>query len=361
MQTEWGWLVAIYLFLGGLGAGAFLVAAVFELSGKRDEFEFCPITLVGAILPGPLVAIGTILLIFDLGAGLREPLRILHMYSNPNSVMTWGIWILTAFIPLALAYGVLELVDTFGNKGKEKAILASTPIALPSDAPTEIDQVVATVLEGDKIPAVDSLQVSEETPETEKKPAKRFPVRTLKRIVAAVGSVFAVVTALYTGVLISAAGPAIPFWSIPLIPSTAIPAMPFLFLVSAISTGMSLTVLLSGSLAESEIQKKIRQLPVIHLVLILLEAALIALMLISASGQGGSAALSAQALISGGNSLVFWILFVLPGLVIPLVVIVLRRVGVHWRPLELIEGILILVAGLVLRYLVLASGIPVVL
>ena len=76
MQTVWEWLPAIYLFLGGLGAGVFIVGATFELYGKRYQFDFCPTTLVGATIPGPVIALGTVLLIFDLGAGMREPWRI---------------------------------------------------------------------------------------------------------------------------------------------------------------------------------------------------------------------------------------------------------------------------------------------
>ena len=109
-QPVWDWLVAIYLFLGGLGAGAFLVAAALEFSGIRSRLEFCPTSLVGAALSGPLVGIGALLLVFDLGAGMREPLRIFYMFSNPASVMTWGIWILTLFLPLCFLYGLLELM-----------------------------------------------------------------------------------------------------------------------------------------------------------------------------------------------------------------------------------------------------------
>ena len=309
MQSVWGWLVAIYLFLGGLGAGAFLVAATLELSGKRYKFDFCPTTLVGATLSGPLVGIGALLLVFDLGAGMREPVRIFHMFANGSSVMTWGIWILSCFIPLALVYGLLEVIDTFRKGGKE--------------------------------------------------PAGRLPVRTIKRIVAAIGSVFAVGTALYTGVLLSAVGPSMPFWSTPLLPSLSIPVLPLLFLVSALSTGVALTVLLSGTLVVGDVQKQLRRFPVVHLVLILLEVALMALLLTTALGQGGAAAQATQALASGSNSPIFWALFVVPGLAIPLVTLALGVAGVHWRSLELVEGICILAAGLVLRYLVLISAIPV--
>lgn len=309
MESVWGWEVAIYLFLGGLGAGAFLVAALFELSGKRYQVDFCPASLVGAVLSGPLVGIGALLLVLDLGAGMREPLRIFQMFSNPASVMTIGIWILTVFIPLALVYGLLELTGTFWK---------------------------------DRITWLN-----------------RLPVRPIKKVLAAAGLLLAVGTGLYTGFLISAAGPAVPFWSMPLLPSLAVPLMPFLFLVSAVSTGVSLTALVSGTLAAQDMQAQIRRLPLIHLALLAAEIALVALMLFTALGQGGAAAQAAQALASGSNSLLFWALFVVPGLVIPLVVLALGAAGKHWPALELAAGCCIIVAGLVLRYLVIISGLPV--
>lgn len=306
-QPVWDWFVAIYLFLGGLGAGAFLVAAVVELTGKRYEYEVCPTTLVGAALSGPLVGIGTLLLVLDLGAGMREPLRILHMFTNPASVMTWGIWILTLFIPLALVYGLLEIWDTYRR------------------------------------PAAES---------------RRSTLRTARRIVAAVGAVLAVGTAVYTGVLLSAVGPALPFWSMGL-PGVPLPVMPLLFLVSAVSTGVALTVLVSGTLMVGDVRQKMRRLPVVHLVLLGLEVALVAVLLLLALGQGGVAAEAVQALTTGRHSPIFWGLFVVPGLIIPLAVLVAGAAGVHRRLLELVAGACIILAGLVLRYLVLISGIPV--
>jgi len=318
MQTVWEWLPAIYLFLGGLGAGAFLVAATLEFSGKRYEFDFCPPTLVGAILPGPLVALGTVLLIFDLGAGLREPWRIFYMFTHFSSVMTWGIWILSVFIPLALVYGFLEVMDTYPlvweRMTKRLALL------------------------------------------------QRLSVRRIKRIVAAVGAVFAVATALYTGLLLSAVGPAIPFWSTSVLPFLPIPMMPLLFLVSAISTGIGLTVDLSGTLALPDMQKRFRRLPLIHLALIGIEAVLLGLLLFTAFVEGGAAAQAARDIAMGPHSLVFWILIVLVGFVFPLAVHAYTLgLGRHPRLLHLGAGIGIVVAGLILRYVVLVSGIPVTL
>jgi len=91
----WGWQIAWYLFLGGLGAGATLTSLVASRAGSR----FGPIERAGAILAGPAVAFGTALLVLDLGMGRREPWRLIYLYSNWQSPMTWGTWILTLFIP----------------------------------------------------------------------------------------------------------------------------------------------------------------------------------------------------------------------------------------------------------------------
>jgi len=253
-----------------------------------------------------------VLLIFDLGAGLREPWRIFYMFTHFTSVMTWGIWILSVFIPLALVYGFLEVLDTY-------------PL----------------VWEGMR---------------------KRLPVRRIKRIVAAVGSVFAVGTALYTGLLLSAVGPAIPFWSTSILPFLPIPMMPLLFLVSAISTGIGLTVDMSGTLALPDMQKRFRRLPLIHLALIGIEAVLLGLLLLTAFVEGGAAAQAARDIVMGPRSLVFWILIILLGFALPFAVHACALgLGRHSRLLDLGSGIGIVVAGLILRYLVLVSGIPVTL
>lgn len=315
MQTAWGWLPAIYLFLGGLGAGAFLVAAVFELSNKRYQFDFCPVTLVGATVPGPVVALGTVLLIFDLGAGLREPWRISFMLTHVTSVMTWGVWILSLFIPISFLYGFLELMDVYPQTWK---------------------------------------RITERIPRL-----NRLPLRKAKRAVAVVGAVLAVATAIYTGVLISAVGPAIPFWSTPILPFVPIPMMPILFLVSAISTGIGLTVDLVATISIKHPETRIRRLPMIHLAAIGLETLLLGLLLITAFFQGGSAATSAVAIVSGVHSIIFWVLIVIPGFVFPFVVHAYAMgVGRHSLASGLASGAGIVAAGLFLRYLILVSGFP---
>lgn len=313
-QTTWGLLVIVYLFLGGLGAGSFLAAAWLELSGWRDERHFSPVSLVGATLSGPLVAVGSLLLVFDLGAGKTEPLRILALYANAQSPMTWGIWILTLFIPLALFYGFLELIEA--EPFLKGMAWARTPRGL-------------------------------------------FRPRLWRRGVAIVGSFLAVGTAVYTGVLISAVGPAVPFWSQPILPFLAAPVMPVLFLVSALSTGLGATFDLAVPLAGPRFRGQIRTVDRIHIFLIALEAILIGLLLITSLGAGGAAGESARMVLYGPLQWIFWLGVVLIGLVFPFLVHVLAiGTGRHPAWAGLGAGAASLVAGLFLRYLIVTAGIP---
>ena len=307
-EHYWGWLVAIYLFMGGMGAGAFIIAAVIELTGERYKYEYCPTALVGAGVSGPLIAIGTVLLIFDLGAGLREPWRILNMFTNWSSVMTWGIWILSFFIPIAFVYGILEVMQV------HPGILAWLRRWLRF------------------------------LPET-------LPYRGIKRIVCSIGILLALGTALYTGVLLSVVQ-AVPLW--------ATPILPILFLVSAVSTGMGLSLDLSATLMVPETPHRFKRLPLIHIALIGLEIVLLVLFFYMALDQGGEAAESANLILTGAGSLIFWIVVAGLGMVFPLVVNIyaLAR-GSHGYVVGILAGAAIVLAGLFVRYLIVAAAIPV--
>ncbi|MDP2727884.1 MAG: NrfD/PsrC family molybdoenzyme membrane anchor subunit, partial [Dehalococcoidia bacterium] len=87
----WGLPIAVYLFLAGAGAGAFLCAVGAELYSRQT---FRPLIHSGTIISGPMVALGMPFLIYDLGMGRREPWRIFFLFfGNPGSIMTWGTWI----------------------------------------------------------------------------------------------------------------------------------------------------------------------------------------------------------------------------------------------------------------------------
>ncbi len=86
----WGWEIATYFFLGGVSAGAYLLARMAErFGGGREVTRVGAAVAVGAAVPcAPL-------LIKDLG----DPKRFHHMLRvwKPQSPMNLGAWTLTAY------------------------------------------------------------------------------------------------------------------------------------------------------------------------------------------------------------------------------------------------------------------------
>lgn len=244
---HWGWLIAIYLFLGGLGAGAYLSSFAAEKGflGKSTNLN-----RVGYFVSAPIVSFGALLLITDLGQGLKKPWLIINMFLNFRSVMTWGIYILSAFIFIAFinAYFVWKKKQT------------------PS-------------------------------------------------VLTYVGAILALSTAAYTGMLLAVVQ-GVPFWNSYL--------MPVVFVVSALSTGLSLTSLLAHFFEKHQAHEvRVSQ---VHLGLVGAEIiALIAFFgLIYSGSQGTVAKLSANLLLTESLALPFWLLLVIIGLVGPLAFYVLQ-------------------------------------
>lgn len=94
--------VPLYLFLGGLAAGTFLVAAVADLvSIKRPRYE--ALARISAYLTLPLALFAGLFLTLHLGKPERGMLFPLF-FSNYNSWMTRGGWIIGTAIPLTILY-----------------------------------------------------------------------------------------------------------------------------------------------------------------------------------------------------------------------------------------------------------------
>ena len=67
LQHEWGWLIAVYLFLGGVGGGAYTIAAINSFLGDGLGLS----TTVGLWIGFPALLVGSIFLIADLGSPVR--------------------------------------------------------------------------------------------------------------------------------------------------------------------------------------------------------------------------------------------------------------------------------------------------
>ncbi len=75
-QVKWGWLIAAYLFLAGLGAGAYVLSVIADFRGWPDA-----IAKIGVILGLPCVFIGCMFLILDLGT----PANFWRAAMRPNT------------------------------------------------------------------------------------------------------------------------------------------------------------------------------------------------------------------------------------------------------------------------------------
>lgn len=238
-QTTWGWLIAIYLFLGGLGAGAFLCSALAykgflgKFDGKFYNFGF--------FLAPVAVILGTALLVFDLAPSAAiNPFKILQLYTRPVSMMSIGTYLLTFFIIISLI------------------------VFLQSKKDGKICDIMLTL-----------------------------------------GSFLAIGVMGYTGLLLYVVK-AIPLW--------ASIWLPILFTISAISTGFSANAvsLLSNGGALSHTSHKF------HTALVVFE--IFALLMLFANVRHEAAGMmSLEKILSGSMAFVFWIGFVLIGLIMPLI------------------------------------------
>jgi polysulfide reductase chain C len=111
LQTEWGWLIAIYLFLGGIGGGAYTIAALnwFVGDGAGES------TRVGLWIGFPALLIGSIFLMADLGSPAKA---FLAAMKPGSSWIARGTLIISTFMALSLAHLVLiEFTDMAQTEG----------------------------------------------------------------------------------------------------------------------------------------------------------------------------------------------------------------------------------------------------
>jgi formate-dependent nitrite reductase membrane component NrfD len=101
-KPVWNWMIAAYLFSGGLSAGSSMLAAGADLTGRRGLRKVSRIGSLVSILASLYFLIG------DLG----RPGRFHHMLrvAKPSSPMSMGTWMLSAYGPGAGVAGVAELM-----------------------------------------------------------------------------------------------------------------------------------------------------------------------------------------------------------------------------------------------------------
>ncbi|MCB7039328.1 NrfD/PsrC family molybdoenzyme membrane anchor subunit [Eggerthella sinensis] len=314
LQTMWSWQPALYLFLGGMGAGAFVMAAVlFLIDRTRHRLIVC-VSMWAALAS---LAVGLLLLLSELITPARG-LLMWQSFGHFTSWMTYGAW------------GAFAAMAVFAVS----ALLATRPVGV----------WLATKWKWFEKHGV-----------------------ALRRVLAVVGIVLGAFVAVYTGMLLMSAG-GVPLWNMPLLPA--------LFTVSAFDTGVALVEIVAVLLSKKDsLAPKARVIMErVVVVLVLVECVVMAAFLASmlgADGQtamGATAASSAALLVSGGLAACFWGMVVACGLVLPLVMaaagLVLHRRGGKKPCPKRLQGALMaigaagaLIGGCELRFLILAAGI----
>ncbi len=111
-HVAYNWMIVVYFFLGGLGAGAFLLSA----AANFWKQELKPVAKTAAIIAPLAVGVGLLFLIVELGRPERF-WRLLLTF-NHTSAISWGVWFLNIFFALSVIHAWLSL------KGKESKSVA---------------------------------------------------------------------------------------------------------------------------------------------------------------------------------------------------------------------------------------------
>jgi polysulfide reductase chain C len=95
VQIQWRWVIAVYLFLAGVGGGAFLTGVLADLRGGAD---WMLVSKIGVFLGMPCVLIGCLFLLIDLG----KPINAWRVWMKPGtSWMARGTIIIVLFMIFA--------------------------------------------------------------------------------------------------------------------------------------------------------------------------------------------------------------------------------------------------------------------
>jgi len=183
----WDWRIVIYLFLGGLSAGIMVMYSIANLHIPKQPVEEIAPCIRAPFISFIILAVGAQFIIFDLGSPFH--LYWGYLTFNPLSLMSWGTWGVPAVL-LANGLYILAVIP------KEQRYRLKFPFLI---------------------------KISEKL---------TLNMRPITKLNFALG----IFLGIYTGVLLSSFS-AIPLWNNA--------TLPILFLVSALSSGAAMIVIIA--------------------------------------------------------------------------------------------------------------------
>jgi formate-dependent nitrite reductase membrane component NrfD len=293
LPPRWGWYVVLYFFIGGLIAGCYAIASALHALGDPRDREA---VRLGYSIAFPGVLVCAVLLIVDLG----RPERFWHMVFKSHyfpepifkfwSPISIGSWALSVFGTFAFISFVGVLLETGRLRWRPLITLAEHVRRLP---------------------------------------------RGLFITWSVLGAFFGFFLAGYTGVLMVATVK--PVWH------NAVP-LGGLFLASGLSTSYALLILLLARRGRGHTDPTVVKLADADRWAIGIEIVLLLLVLVPLGAL-------ARPIVTGAYGVLFWVGVVLVGLAAPFMLDLVRR-GRNVERYHLVRAALILVGGLVLRFVI---------
>lgn len=285
----WHWQIPLYLFLGGLAAGILFFAALFVILGKEEKMQ-------ATVKKAPIIApIALMLGLLALFLDLKHQLYFWRLYTTfrIESPMSWGAWVLMAITPLSFVWVASYAKELKPGWSWKYAFL-------------------------DKLEA--------------------FFIK-YRLWLAWVIIVLSVILGIYTGILLSAFN-ARPLWNTSILGP--------LFLVSGMSTGAAVILLMSRSSEERRLMSGI------DLLLIVIELFFITHMIMGFQAGSQTQIASALLFLGGPFTVPFWVFVVILGLVFPALLEIMDRLGIHMP--VIVPASLVLIGGLIFRFIMVEAG-----
>lgn len=298
----WDWRIAVYLFLGGLTAGALVMSAIANLRKSKKEPKDRACCIKVPLMSPFILSIGMIFIFFDLERKLNS--FWFYLSFQPLSPMSWGAWGVGLIIPLSFLYGL-------------------------STVPEELRDMLRFGF-------------------LKKLSAKLYP--HMRRF-AALSFVMGIFLGIYTGILLSAFV-ARPLWN------SAI--LPILFLNSALSTGAALVIIMAR---RNEVKLFFTK---VDIWLIFAEITVLALFFYGhyTSSEAHREAIMPFFTFSH-EFFPYWISILLLSIIFPLAIVLKFLEASHDNPAELttfekfrmnLSAALVLIGGLIIRFAVVYAG-----